>query len=768
MLAMMGATSGAIAAGYSMVAKAASVEGTIAVAEAKPREDVFAYVSRTKGKFDQTLYQQVIGAANDFKEGDQAIGVGAKDETSRKNARTLLANTRIRDFDAYPLFVDDLQKLIWQTTDKGQYAKVQDWTMGQLKEFLLTRSEAEIKGVMNGLTSDVIGCVPKMMSNEELTVVGQKIFNVLPGTQMGAKGYMGARIQPNSPTDHPEDVIWQVFDAFAYATGDIVIGTNPVDSTVKSVVAVEQALKDVVDTFGLKDTIPWCVLAHIDVQAAVAESYPGTVATVFQSLAGTDDCNKTFDITIEKILNYAKAKTGQRYGLYFETGQGSEFTNGAANGIDMMILESRKYGFSRAVGQELAKVQPSGAWLHINDVAGFIGPEVFRSREQLVRCCLEDIVMAKLHGLTIGLDICSTLHMAVTLEDLDWCQDQIMPASPVYLIALPTKNDPMLGYLTTSFQDHVRLRKKFGFKVNDAMWDFYKRIKIVDDANNYTTYYGDPLWVYYQYRLAKGDTRPKEAVYAEGRRMMTEVEQRGVDLATGHGAQIWDLNPALDARVNSLYDDAKKSLWTELTPGFIRAIPNVLPIRTQSKDRNDYIAHPPTGEILDPESLAAIVRLRDSWGGNVPKAQIVISDGLNANAIMDKGHLEPYLGEMRRLLRAAGVSVADKNILVTSGRVRVGYRIGETLFERADPNSFRGVLHIIGERPGTMHHAYSVYITVAQGNVWAQKKIDHDITRLVSNVADTALPPEEAAKETLTIIREVVGKNVSGSRRHAT
>jgi ethanolamine ammonia-lyase large subunit len=72
---------------------------------------------------------------------------------------------------------------------------------------------------------------------------------------------------------------------------------------------------------------------------------------------------------------------------------------------------------------------------------------------------------------------------------------------------------------------------------------------------------------------------------------------------------------------------------------------------------------------------------------------------LNANAIMDKGHLEPYLVEMRRLLRAAGVSVADKNTPVISGRVRVGYRIGETLFERANPNSFRGVLHIIGERP---------------------------------------------------------------------
>ena len=197
---------------------------------------------------------------------------------------------------------------------------------------------------------------------------------------------------------------------------------------------------------------------------------------------------------------------------------------------------------------------------------GFIGPEVFKSREQLVRCCLEDIVMGKLHGLTIGLDICSTLHMTVSLEDLDWCQDEIMPANPVYLMALPTKNDPMLGYLTTSFQDHVRLREKFGFKVNDAMWDFYKRIGIVDENNKYTENYGDPLWVYYQYRQAKGDKRSKDAVYAEGRKKMKEVEERGVDLATAHGEKIWDLNPRLATKVTELYDDAKKSLWAELTP----------------------------------------------------------------------------------------------------------------------------------------------------------------------------------------------------------
>jgi ethanolamine ammonia-lyase large subunit len=196
-----------------------------------------------------------------------------------------------------------------------------------------------------------------------------------------------------------------------------------------------------------------------------------------------------------------------------------------------------------------------------------------------------------------------------------------MPANPVYLITLPTKNDPMLGYLSTSFQDHVRLRDKFGFKVNDAMWDFYKRIGIVDANDKYTKNYGDPLWVYYQYRLAKGDTRSQDAIYAEGRTQMKEVEERGVDLATGHGEKIWDLNPKLAAKVNELYRDAKTSLWAELTPEFITTIPGVVPIRTLSRDRNDYIAHPNSGETLSPEAIAVLEGMRDSWGPVCPRAR---------------------------------------------------------------------------------------------------------------------------------------------------
>jgi ethanolamine ammonia-lyase large subunit len=296
------------------------------------------------------------------------------------------------------------------------------------------------------------------------------------------------------------------------------------------------------------------------------------------------------------------------------------------------------------------------------------------------------------------------------------------------------------------------------------MWAFYKRIGIVDRNNKYTHHYGDPIWVYYQYRLAKGDKRSRAAIYAEGKKKIKEVEARGVDIAVGHGKNLWDLNPQLATKVKSYYDDAKISLRAELTPVFIKTIPNAVPVSTLSKDREDYILHPASGEKLSPESVAALEKLRDSWAGKEPNAQIVISDGLNAKAIMDEGHLAPYLEEIRKLLTEAGAVVNEKNIVVTSGRVRAGYESGCILFEKSDPNKLKGILHIIGERPGTMHHSYSVYITVAKGKAWADKKIDHDITKVVCNIADTALAPKEAAKETLTIVREMVSKLAPSSR----
>ncbi|MBP1729361.1 MAG: Ethanolamine ammonia-lyase light chain, partial [Deltaproteobacteria bacterium] len=690
--------------------------GAVTIKDVKPGEDVFSYIQRVKGSFDQKLYQQVIGAANPFKEGDQTIGVGADNNTSRENARKLLANTKIKDLTNHPLLNDDLYKFIAKSIDSAQYNKIKDWTMGKMKTFLLTKTESEIKAVMFGMNSEVVGCIPKLMSNQELITVNKKIFNPLPGTKIGAKGYLSARIQPNSPTDDPEEIQWQVFSAFSYAVGDLVLGTNPVDGTKEQTARVEGALKSVVDAFKLKGTIPWCVLAHVDVQREIFKEKPELVDMMFQSLAGTDVANKTFDVTVEKMVDHAKSRAGQQYGLYYETGQGSDFTNGGAEGVDMVVLESRKYGFARGLEEVLAEVQPKGAYTHLNDVAGFIGPEVFRTREQLVRCTLEDILMGKLQGLTIGLDICSTLHMSVSLDDLTWCQDQIMPANPAYLMALPTRNDPMLSYLTTSYQDHVRLREKFGYKVNDAMWTFFKRIEVIDKNGKPTKHFGDPVWVYYQYSVAKGDNRSQQVIMAEGKKKFDEIYNtwlktgNRVPLAAGYGKNTWDLNPGLDKKIRELYADAKKAIWAEFTPEFIKSIPDSVQLATLSKDRENYIVHPDTGEKLDKQSVATLQKLRDSWQGKTPDVPIVISDGLNANSIMDPAHTLPYITELRKELQASGMTVDKKNIIITSGRVRAGYMVGDILFDKADPNKPCAVVHIIGERPGTGQNAFSVYI----------------------------------------------------------
>lgn len=205
-LLLIAGTAAAALASSSHRAAAASGETAIKIEEVRRDEDVFAYLNRMNGGFTQRAYQQVIGAANEFKEGDQTIGVGAEDDATRLHARALLTNTKIGELYEHPLFEDNLQRLIWQTTDQAQFEKVKDWTMGRLKDFLLNEPEETIKAMMTGLTSDTIGCVPKLMTNQELISLSNKIFNVMPRTKMGAKGYMGARIQPNfshrSPRRH--------------------------------------------------------------------------------------------------------------------------------------------------------------------------------------------------------------------------------------------------------------------------------------------------------------------------------------------------------------------------------------------------------------------------------------------------------------------------------------------------------------------------------------------------------------------------------------
>ena len=721
-------------------------------------EDLIAYVHRIAGGWDVDWYRRVLGAANEYKEGDEILGVSARTPAERQLARKLLEQTTLEQIDSHRPFEDKMHSVLALAQAKTQTQQIQTWKLVELKAFLLEQSEQEIHAIRPGLSSDSIACVVKLMSNQELIEVGRKVFNPLPGSQLGSQGYMGARIQPNSPTDHPDDIRWQVFNAFAYAVGDVLVGTNPVSSEQDSVALVESTLKEILDTFEISSTIPHCVLAHIDIQAALELSQPGSTALWFQSIAGSDAANATFDVTVDKLLQHAKNKQG-KFGLYFETGQGADFTNGHGFGTDMLIHESRKYGLARSLSQTLTlsrqqRGESSEPWVHLNDVAGFIGPEVFRNREQLVRCCLEDIVMGKLHGLMIGLDICTTLHMDVTLDDLGWCIDQIMPANPGYLMALPTRIDPMLGYLTTGYHDHVRIREKFGYRVNDAMWDFYKRLGVIDPQGQPTEHFGDPAWVYLAYCRRRSDERSDGEILAEAKDRIAQVRQRGVFISEGYAEGISDLPKDLDLHIHRIYEDAKKCIWAELPEGFETTIQGAIPIQTLSLNRNDYILHPVTGEQLHPDSVRKLERLRDQHADRYDTI-LVLSDGLNALANSSSQQAKELIDDLRNELAKDGRKLAPEVLVIRSGRVRAGYRIGERMFRSREGRM--QILHIVGERPGSGHRTLSIYITSAQGEDWSvESKVDHNITRVVSGIAHTALEPSLGAQAAARILRTLI------------
>ncbi len=756
----LGVLSGSLAASaWGRWPTVASAESTPTL-EPRPDEGLFAYLTRRDGAVDAAASKRLLGAANPFKEGDAIVGVAAKDDAERELARTLLARTTLAELDRHPPLVDDTYRALTENLDRTAQQRVSGWTLRELKAFLLEQPEAMIKPIMPGLSSDVIGCVVKLLSNDELTRVGAKLFNPLPGSRIGARGYLGARIQPNSPTDHLDDIRWQVFNGFAYAVGDVVLGNNPVSSDPVSVRAIERTLLDILQTFALTDILPHCVLAHIDVQAEVERLDPGSTFLWFQSLAGSDTANATFDLTLEKLTSYAKSRSGP-FGLYFETGQGADFTNGHGHGFDMVLHESRKYGLARLMSRYVADARRAAGhsgepWVHVNDVAGFIGPEVFRTKEQLVRCCLEDIVMGKLHGLCLGLDVCTTLHMDVSLDDLDWCLEQLAPACPAYLMALPTKIDPMLGYLTTGYQDHVRLREKFGGRVNDPMWRFFQQLGVIDEQGQPTKHFGDPNWVYLQYRRRRGDERADDIILAEGRKTMAEIRGRGLFLAEGHGERPSDLAPDLQRDIRRIYDDSKASLWAEWNPELPTRLADSLPLSTRSADRTDYILHPTSGERLSPAAEDAVLALRQRHGGRY-NVQLILSDGLNPVATGDLEQVRPFLERLRANLATAEYQVSPELCLITSGRVRAGYQLGQLLFAGlAGP---RAVLHIIGERPGSGHHTFSVYMTAPDGAIWGTPgRVDHDLTRVIAGIAATALAPRQGADDTVKILNRLWGQ----------
>lgn len=410
-------------------------------------------------KFNSLM--EVMAKANEEKSGDQLAGIAAKSMKERIAAKEVLSNIQLKDLKenpAVPYDEDEVTRIIIDSLNLKIYKEIKEWTVGELREWLLSDEvgDKEIKWIRRGLTSEMIAAVAKLMSNLDLIKAARKmVVTAHCNTTIGGEGILAARLQPNHTTDDPDGIMISLLEGLSYGVGDAVIGLNPVDDTVDSVVRVLERFHEIKEKYQIPTQT--CVLAHVTTQMeAIRRGAPTDL--IFQSIAGSQKSNEAFGITGDMIEEARQLALREGTGagpnvMYFETGQGSELSSNGHNGVDQVTMEARCYGFAK-------KFSP----FMVNTVVGFIGPEYLYDSKQVIRAGLEDHFMGKLHGIPMGVDVCYTNHMKADQNDIECLAVLLTAAGCNYFIGVPAGDDIMLNYQCTGYHDIQTLRETLGVK----------------------------------------------------------------------------------------------------------------------------------------------------------------------------------------------------------------------------------------------------------------------------------------------------------------
>ena len=699
---------------------------------------------------DIDRFKLIFARANEFKEGDLLVG-GTSDEAVRKDARDEIAAMGIGAISKLVFVEDAVTDAISRSINHQLLNDISEMTIGEMKHMVLSpECAAWVKKYSDGLSSETIAALVKIMNNHELSTVARSIYNILPGKTrkghlaIGSATHFGSRIQPNSPGDDEEEILISVLEGLAYGCGDVIIGLNPASDDIETIARTEKLLQSVVERLQLPTR--YCVLSDMIKQSTVRAMTKVDVG--FQSLSGTSKALVgMLGLDVDGLIDLSKGFEG----LYFETGQGSEVTNGAAEGVDMVTLESRCYGLARHVRR-----QCGDKWMIVNDVAGFIGPEVFRTGHQLMRACLEDTVMAKLHGLTFGLDVCSTFHMGIAPFELQRLTGTIVKmAAPAYLMSVAGKADPMLGYLSTSYREHPRLRMAAGKQITGVMHDRLFKLGVITAGGKATGAPEKTAILYGIYMKEGGDTRNLEELRLEGLRKIASLREKGCDL--GYGSEIdFSDPPNVSARIEALYRHARNALYSKMDSAVIKnCCPHHIKVTTNALDREDYLAHPASGELINHQGIASLKKLYSGHKG-ASRINFVISDGLNANSVNE--NLRNLLPKLKWALKECGFHLGETDIIIENGRVRAGYHVGQLIEAEV-------LIHLIGERPGTGLNQLSAYLTYGKdpkGNFRWSPDMNHSCTTAVCSIHAQGKAPESAVSDIVRCVRRILELKCSG------
>ena len=433
--------------------------------------------------------KDVMAKANEERSGDKLAGIAAESGSERIAAKDVLAGLTIRDIFEYPVVPyeeDEVTRLIVDAVNPDTYRDIKNWTISDLREYILSeRTTAEdIKWLREGLTSEVIACTAKLMSNLDLMYAANKIkVQATCNTTCGKPGVLSTRLQPNHPIDDLEGIRASLYEGLSYGAGDVLLGLNPVNDSAESCKAVLELFDEVKREFEIPTQI--CVLAHITCQIEAVRNLGAPCDMIFQSIAGSEKGNAAFGFNADTIRE-AKAllqEKGTAKGdnvLYFETGQGSELSSNAHYGADQVVMEARCYGFAKAFKPFM-----------VNTVVGFIGPEYLYNSKQVIRAGLEDHYMSKLTGIPMGCDCCYTNHMDADQNDIENLAVLLASAGVNYILGVPSGDDVMLNYQTNAYHDVHAIRRMLGLHPIKEFEDWMEKIGITENGVP-TRRFGDP------------------------------------------------------------------------------------------------------------------------------------------------------------------------------------------------------------------------------------------------------------------------------------
>lgn len=423
--------------------------------------------------------KELLAKANEEKSGDRQAGIAAGSVAERAAAKFVLSEVTLgtlREHPVVPYDEDDVTRTIDDAVNETIFKEIKGQTVGEFREWILadTTTSDMIKRVSNALTGEMVAAVAKLMSNLDLIYAARKIrITAHANNTIGLPGTLASRNQPNHPTDSVEGIRATIYEGLSYGSGDSVIGINPSDDSLGSVMRLLEMTYDVVQRWEIPTQN--CLLSHVTTQVeALRRGAP--VGLVFQSLAGSQKANESFGVELgmmdeayELAQRYC-VSAGPNY-MYFETGQGTALSADAHYDADQLAMEARIYSLAK-------RWKP----FQVNTVVGFIGPEYLYDAVQITRAGLEDHFMGKLTGISMGCDACYTNHAKATQNDIENLAVLLTAGGCNYFMGVPMGDDAMLSYQCTSYHDAPSLRQLLGLRPLPEFEAWMEEIGLMKDG----------------------------------------------------------------------------------------------------------------------------------------------------------------------------------------------------------------------------------------------------------------------------------------------